>query len=137
MKRLFASFAALLAAVTLAAFGGANAAGAAPPAARPSTIAPGPAGKHAVIVPVSETEFKIALPRTSFKAGTYTFVVKNNGRAPHALRVRGPGVAAVTRTLSPGQSANLTVTLRRGRYQLDCPVDNHAALGMRLEITVA
>jgi uncharacterized cupredoxin-like copper-binding protein len=137
MRRLFTSFAALAAAVTLAVCGSANAAGAAAPPTRPSTMASSPVAKRTMIVPVSETEFKIALPRTRFRAGTYTFVVKNNGRAPHALRVRGPGVAAVTRTLLPGQSANLTVTLRRGRYELDCPIGNHAALGMRREITVA
>jgi uncharacterized cupredoxin-like copper-binding protein len=137
MKRLFASFAVLAVVALAACSGGANAAGATGPAAisiRP--IASGPVSKDAMIVPVSETEFKIGLPRTSFKAGTYTFVVRNNGRAPHSLRISGPGVAAATRTLSAGQSAKLTVTLRRGRYELDCPVDNHAALGMRRGITV-
>jgi uncharacterized cupredoxin-like copper-binding protein len=89
-------------------------------------------------VPTSETEFKIALPRTSFTAGTYTFAAKNDGGAPHALRIEGPGIAGGTETptLSPGQSANLTVMLRPGRYELDCPVGNHAELGMKQEIMV-
>jgi hypothetical protein len=89
-----------------------------------------------MVVPVSEIDFRIRLPRTSFKPGTYTFAVRNDGRAPHSLRIMGPGVKSTTRTLAPGQSANLTVTLRRGHYILDCPVDNHAALGMRQGIVV-
>jgi hypothetical protein len=128
---------AVLAITAAACSGGTPSTSAAPPT-RTSAIASHSMspGEAATVVPVSETEFKIRLPRTTFPAGNYTFLAKNDGRAPHALRITGPGVWSLTGTLEPGQSVNLTVTLRPGRYDLDCPVDNHAALGMKQTITV-
>jgi len=89
------------------------------------------------VVAVSETEYKIELPRTSFPAGRYTFVVTNQGKEPHALRVEGQGVKTETPTIEPGGSAVLAVTLQPGEYVLDCPVDDHAKLGMQQDITVS
>jgi hypothetical protein len=128
-----AAAAGLLALVIATAALGVSGAAAAPPAAGPAPTRPVAAR---TVVPVSETEFRIWLPRTSFRAGVYTFAVRNIGRAPHSLRIVGAGVNRATRVLGPGQSANLTVLLRPGRYLLDCPVDNHAARGMRLGIFV-
>ncbi|HWE88463.1 MAG TPA: sulfocyanin-like copper-binding protein [Pseudonocardiaceae bacterium] len=83
------------------------------------------------------TEFKIALSKSSFTPGTYTFVATNAGSATHALEITGPGVSnARTGTVSPGQSANLTVTLRAGSYDVFCPIDGHKGLGMDLTLTV-
>jgi plastocyanin len=111
-------------------------AGTASPAGPSSPASPSSPGATGTVVPVSETEFKIGLSQTTFRAGTYTFTAKNDGQTTHALRIEGSGLTAKTGNLAPGQSANLTVTLHPGRYDLDCPVDDHEALGMKREITV-
>ncbi len=87
----------------------------------------------------TETEYKITLSRTTFTPGTYTFVAKDSGHTAHALEINGPGVSnkVLAQTLQPGQSANLTVTLQAGTYEIWCPVDGHKGLGMDLKIHVA
>ncbi len=102
------------------------------------TAAPASAASKATQVKAAETDFHITLSRISFKPGTYTFVAQNKGKATHALMINGPGVNKVrTKNLAPGQSANLTVTLKKGAYDIDCPVPGHKALGMNVNITVA
>src|SRR5437660_10009442 len=67
------------------------------------------------------TEYKIALSTSTFAPGTYTFVTKNAGQAGHALGIDGPGVSdQKTGDLQPGASANLTVTLSAGTYDIYC-----------------
>jgi plastocyanin len=84
------------------------------------------------------TEYKIALSTSSFAPGTYTFVTKNAGQVGHALEINGPGVSGQkTGALDPGASANLTVTLSAGTYDIFCPVPGHKALGMDTMITVS
>jgi plastocyanin len=86
----------------------------------------------------TETEFHIALSRTRFSPGTYTFVAVDKGKASHNLNVVGPGVNAnIGQLLSPGGSASVTVTLRKGRYDIFCSVPGHQAKGMGLNITVS
>ena len=84
-----------------------------------------------------ETDFHIALSKTTFKAGKYTFVAQNKGQTTHALMISGPGVKmAMTKDISPGQSAKLTVTLKKGAYDIDCPIPGHKQLGMNVNVTV-
>jgi plastocyanin len=84
------------------------------------------------------TEFHIALSQSTFAPGTYTFVATDAGQATHALEINGPGVdGKATSDVSPGQSANLTVTLQAGSYDVFCPVGNHKAMGMDLTVKVA
>ena len=84
-----------------------------------------------------ETDFHIALSQNTFKAGKYTFVAQNKGQTTHALMISGPGIRmAMTKDISPGQSAKLTVTLKKGAYDIDCPVPGHKALGMNVNINV-
>jgi uncharacterized cupredoxin-like copper-binding protein len=86
-------------------------------------------------VPVSETEFKITLASTNFKAGEITFEAKNDGKIPHDLAIKG--TSDKTKLIPPGGSAELKVTLKPGKYELYCTVPGHEAAGMRLNITVA
>jgi uncharacterized cupredoxin-like copper-binding protein len=86
-------------------------------------------------VPVSETEFKITLASTNFKAGEITFEAKNDGKIPHDLAIKG--TSDKTKLIPPGGSAELKVTLTPGKYELYCTVPGHEAAGMRLNITVA
>ncbi len=51
--------------------------------------------------------------------------------------ITGPGIKmAMTKDIPPGQSAKLTVTLKKGAYDIDCPIPGHKALGMNVNITV-
>jgi uncharacterized cupredoxin-like copper-binding protein len=88
-------------------------------------------------VQVSEVEFKIRLPETTFKAGQYTFEVKNDGKIPHDLVVNGAGVQKATPLLSPGKSDSLTVELKPGSYDFFCSVPGHKQLGMDQKVTVS
>jgi len=88
-------------------------------------------------VDVTLKDFSITVaPGTKFKAGTYTFVVTNQGPSSHDLTVNGPGVSTQgTPIFGPGKK-NLTVTLSNGTYDLYCSVPGHKALGMDTHITV-
>lgn len=97
----------------------------------------GSGGQAGTKVTASLTEFHIALSQQTFKAGTYTFVVSNDGSATHALDITGPGLSnADTTDLSPGQKANLTVTFQSGSYDFFCPIANHKQLGMNMNVNV-
>jgi uncharacterized cupredoxin-like copper-binding protein len=88
-------------------------------------------------VTVTETEYALKLSRSSFTPGTYTFVTDNAGKITHALSIDGPGVEdAKTKNLQGGQEATLTVTLKKGTYDLYCPITGHKQLGMNKEIQV-
>jgi uncharacterized cupredoxin-like copper-binding protein len=89
-------------------------------------------------VSVSETEWKIALPSTTLKAGQYTFDVKNDGHIPHDLTINGPGVSnEKTSLINPGKSAKLAVELKSGSYDFYCSVPGHKAAGMDVKVTVS
>jgi uncharacterized cupredoxin-like copper-binding protein len=96
-----------------------------------TTTAKSPATK----VPVAESEFKITLASTKFKAGEIIFEAKNDGKIQHDLAIKQTGEK--TKLISPGGSAELKVTLKPGKYELYCTVPGHEAAGMRLNITVA
>jgi plastocyanin len=104
-------------------------------AGKPAAAASPAAGNA---VPVSETEFKIALPAQKVAPGKVTFAVRNAGKIQHDLVVSGSGVkgAAKTPLLNPGQSGKLTVTLAAGSYTLYCSVPGHRAAGMLAKLTV-
>ena len=96
-----------------------------------STTTPKP---QATTVAVTETEFKITLASTSLKAGKITFDIKNTGKLPHDLAIKG---GQKTKLIQPGGSGQLTVTLKPGRYHLYCTVPGHEQAGMKVDITVS
>jgi uncharacterized cupredoxin-like copper-binding protein len=103
----------------------------------PSASATSGAGGQGSSVTVDEVDFKISLSTTTFKAGSYTFTVKNDGQSTHALQIDGPGLNSKTSpTVNPGESTTLSVTLQSGSYELSCPIDGHKAFGMDTHITV-
>jgi uncharacterized cupredoxin-like copper-binding protein len=88
-------------------------------------------------VTATEKEFSITLSTTTFKAGAYSFNVKNVGSFSHNLTIEGPGVAMkASPTMPGGGSGTLTVTLQKGSYELWCSVDGHKDRGMDLTIQV-
>ena len=103
-----------------------------------STAASGSAGQaEGATVTATEKDFSIQLSRQAFTAGTYTFVAENAGRFPHALEIEGNGLTEKkTGVLQPGGKSMLAVTLKKGTYELYCPVDGHKDKGMKLEIIV-
>ena len=84
-------------------------------------------------VVVKETEFKIAMPST-LSAGKYTFDVEDDGKLPHDLAIKG---GAKTKLIQPGGSAQLTVTLKPGKYHFYCTVPGHEQAGMKIDVTVS
>jgi len=84
-------------------------------------------------VKVSETEFKIAMPST-LSAGKYTFDVEDDGKLPHDLAIKG---GAKTKLIQPGGKAELSVTLKPGKYHFYCTVPGHEQAGMKIDVTVS
>ncbi|MEU6551726.1 cupredoxin domain-containing protein [Streptomyces sp. NPDC046915] len=103
-----------------------------------SAATPPQAGKAAgTTVTVRLTEYKLTLSSKTFKAGDHTFVAENGGHTVHSLEIEGPGgETRLSHDLEPGQSAQLRVMLKKGSYELYCPVDGHKGLGMKADITV-
>ena len=77
---------------------------------------------------ISAVDFKFKGVPARVPAGTVTFRVTNKGEASHDFKIAGK----VTKLLSPGQSATLIVSLKKGkRYPYLCTVPGHATLGMK------
>jgi uncharacterized cupredoxin-like copper-binding protein len=88
-------------------------------------------------VQASETEFKIALPKSTLAAGSYAFDVKNDGKIDHDFVVKGNGVDKKTPIIHPGDSATLNVDLKPGTYDVYCSVPGHKQAGMDVKLTVS
>jgi uncharacterized cupredoxin-like copper-binding protein len=84
-------------------------------------------------VVVKESEFKIAMPST-LTAGKYTFEVENEGKIEHDLAIKG---GPKTKLIQPGGKAELSVTLKPGKYHFYCTVPGHEQAGMKIDVTVS
>src|SRR2546421_7276982 len=105
------------AALLLAACGGSSNKSGAPPSST---------GSPQETISLSEKEFSITPKTISVsKAGSYTFDVKNDGQITHALVVEGNGVEQKTGDVQAGGTASLTVSLKKGSYEIYCPIDGH------------
>src|SRR5438105_10918122 len=89
-------------------------------------------------VGVTETEYRITLGRTTVPHGRITLYIANFGQDDHNLKVarRGLGYAFSGR-IAAGGHIQMTVTLRRGVYNLYCAIPGHRQLGMVRKLTVA
>lgn len=92
------------------------------------------------------TEFAFKLSTTRIKSGKVTFKVTNKGNILHDFKVcASPNVGngdsctgSVTKMLTPGSSATLSVTFAKsGSYEFLCTVPGHAAAGMKGRLIVA
>jgi iron uptake system EfeUOB component EfeO/EfeM len=87
------------------------------------------------IVSVTEDEYHIHMP-TAFPAGVVTFHIANNGMHNHNFKIKGMGVEQqLPADILPGMTADMTVSLVPGVYDVICPILGHADLGMRLSVT--
>jgi uncharacterized cupredoxin-like copper-binding protein len=69
---------------------------------------------------------------------TIRFTNPSSSGKPHAVELEGKGIEKRTRTLQPGRTATLTVTLKKGgRYEFYCPVTGHKAAGMKGKLIVS
>ena len=88
-------------------------------------------------VDVSATEYKFNPPDIQVDAaGTYTFHLTNAGEVEHALEIDGQGIEESTDVIGGGDSADVTVDLAEGEYEIYCPVGNHREMGMEGTLTV-
>lgn len=87
-------------------------------------------------VNVTMTEYRFTMP-TTLKPGKTAFIVKNAGKKIHNIEIKGNGIDQKFRAnLRPGQSRVLHVVLKRGTYDVTCPVDFHMMKGMTAKLTV-
>ncbi|MEV6158180.1 cupredoxin domain-containing protein [Nonomuraea sp. NPDC052129] len=101
-----------------------------------TTVGAGTTAARDTSVTVTEREFSLTLSTTGFKPGAYTFTIHNAGTASHGLSIKGPGVDSTSSIVPAGKTTKLSVTLKKGTYDLWCPVDNHRAMGMMTKISV-
>src|ERR1700737_3979700 len=87
-------------------------------------------------VDVTLSEYKIDMP-TSLKPGKTAFVVKNAGKKRHNFEIKGNGVdQKFISNLAPNETKVLHVQLKRGTYDVTCPVDFHPMKGMTEKVIV-
>jgi plastocyanin len=82
-------------------------------------------------VTIALTDFRPRPQDVRVDAGRVTFRVRNEGRLPHNLSLRGPQGRVLMKisTLLPGETGSATVRLRRGTYTIFCVIGNHEVLG--------
>jgi uncharacterized cupredoxin-like copper-binding protein len=100
---------------------------------------PGSAGPAVSTVTLSLKEYSISPATLTIHAGTpVQFAVRNDGTIDHALVISGNGLSLTTKDLAfgPGTTETILATLPAGTYTFSCPVDGHAAQGMRGTIIV-
>jgi plastocyanin len=91
----------------------------------------GGGGSAVQTIEISETDFALDPETVNLdEPGTYAFTAVNDGDAPHALEIEGGGLEEKTDELEPGASAELTVELEAGEYEMYCPVGDHKDRGM-------
>jgi uncharacterized cupredoxin-like copper-binding protein len=98
-------------------------------------------------VTIKEVDFELSPSSVTLsKPGTYAFKAENDGASQHSLQIEGKGLksaggqvgeAKLKQLLNPGQSGVLRVTFQKpGTYVMDCPIDGHAAIGMKGQVVL-
>jgi uncharacterized cupredoxin-like copper-binding protein len=94
-----------------------------------------PAGGQAIAI--SESEFKLDPSTVKVsEAGSYSVELTNDGKIAHAFEIEGQGLEEKTEAIQPGETAELTVDLKNGSYEIYCPIDGHRQSGMEGALTV-
>ncbi len=105
---------------------------------------PPPAGDTAINF--VEKDYAIAMDKSTIKAGSITFNIKNSGPTPHNIGITkeadsskggitGP-VIKDSDTIDSGKTTTITVDLQPGAYNVVCTVPGHVQLGMIMKLTV-
>jgi plastocyanin len=85
------------------------------------------AAQSATTVHVTAKDYSFKLSKQTVQPGRITFVIANTGHTSHDFSIAGHH----SKTISPGKTTQLTVTLKVGRYPYKCTIDSHAQLGMK------
>jgi uncharacterized cupredoxin-like copper-binding protein len=81
---------------------------------------------------------KFNTTKVTVSHGKVTFMMNNPSGSgkPHAIAVEGHGLDKDGKTVNPGGTSKITVTLKKGTYDFYCPVDGHRAAGMKGTVVV-
>jgi uncharacterized cupredoxin-like copper-binding protein len=71
------------------------------------------------------------------KKGSVTLTMANPSSLPHAIAIKGHGKNVKGKTVNKGGTSKVTVSLKPGTYTFYCPVDGHAAAGMKGKLVVS
>jgi hypothetical protein len=93
-------------------------------------------GRHGT-VQVALLEYRVRPDDIVARAGTITFVARNDGRLSHNLSIAsGPTVLGSTPPIAPGGTQTLTLTLSAGQYTLSSQIQSDDPLGEHGTLTV-
>ena len=115
---------------------------AAPPPTQPATTQAAPSsgggggGTTVKLSADSSGQLKFDKAKLSAKAGNVTITMDNPSPVQHAIGVKGNGVDKDGKPVGMGAKSTVTVALKPGTYEFYCPVDGHAAAGMKGTLTV-
>jgi nitrite reductase (NO-forming) len=111
----------------------------------PAKVAPAAGG-----IKTELGEMYVKPAQSQIKAGKVTFIAHNAGTLPHMLMVEktplkmdAPGqpsesaALADTGIIQPGETKSITVTLKKGEYELFCNVPGHYAAGQTTTVSVS
>ena len=85
----------------------------------------------------SKTQFAFNVKTIRAKSGSVTLSMANPSSTQHAIAIKGHGVNVKGRTVSKSGTSKVTVRLKKGTYTFYCPVDGHAAAGMKGKLIVS
>jgi plastocyanin len=87
-------------------------------------------------VNASKTALKFSRSTVRVSHGKVTLMMGNPSSTQHAIAIKGHGIKKLGKTVSKGGTSRVTVTLKKGTYTFFCPVDGHAAAGMKGKLIV-
>ena len=93
--------------------------------------------KSTINLRASKTKLAFNHKTLTAKHGKVTLVMANPSGLPHAIAVKGHGLNSKGKTVNKGGTSRVTVTLKKGTYTFYCPVDGHAAAGMKGKLVVS
>jgi plastocyanin len=108
------------------------------PSTTPSSGGGGGGGKSSNLSVAADSsgQLKFDKAKLSAKAGNVTITMDNPSPVQHAIGVKGNGVDKDGSPVGMGGKSTVTVALKPGTYEFYCPVDGHAAAGMKGTLTV-
>jgi hypothetical protein len=90
------------------------------------------------VLEVRLVDFRIQPQVIRSAPDSLTIRIRNDGRLPHAFRIRGIGGTRVkVPTILPGrEAARVGIRLPRGDWRMFCPLSNHEELGMYATLVI-
>jgi plastocyanin len=104
-------------------------------AQEPTAEAAGKMAEQSVLVKLKAGT--LGFDTAEVKAGQVSFRIENTGNDPHGFRVQGPDTDWRSEQLIlPQEARTIALDLKPGTYTLTCPLEDHAAEGMKATLTV-